>query len=132
MSSATLLLGSNLGDRAAYLSAAREAIELSAGDIVKLTDEMRTEPWGYESENFYLNQIVVIKTCLKPLKLLDVLQGIERNLGRTRPLTKRYADRTIDIDILYYDSLMLDNERLTLPHPRIAERDFVIELLGQL
>lgn len=132
MSSATLLLGSNLGDRAAYLAAARRAIELDVGAIARLTDELRTEPWGYESSNFYLNQIVVVDTELEPLELLDVLQGIESDLGRTRSQRERYTDRTIDIDILYYDSLIVDSERLTLPHPRIDERDFVIKLLGQL
>lgn len=132
MSSAILLLGSNLGDRAAYLAAARRAIELDAGAIARLTDELRTEPWGYESSNFYLNQIVVVDTELEPLELLDVLQGIESDLGRTRSQRERYTDRTIDIDILYYDSLIVDSERLTLPHPRIDERDFVIKLLGQL
>lgn len=132
MSNATLLLGSNLGDSAAYMTKAYAALELKAGAIVGHTSVHRTAPWGYESQNDYLNQIVVIETALAPLQLLDIVLDIETSLGRTRSTTERYADRTIDIDILYYDNITLTHPRLTIPHPRIEERQFVLALLAEL
>lgn len=135
----TLLLGSNLGDRAANLSAARQGIERVAGAIVEASPEMRTEPWGYASDNYYLNQVVVVDSLLDdPLELLDRLLAVETALGRVRsaaaslPEGQRYEDRTIDIDILYIDDLQINHSRLIVPHPRIAERDFVQQLLAQL
>lgn len=135
----TLLLGSNLGHRAAHLSAAREGIERAAGLIVEASPEMKTEPWGYASDNYYLNQVVVVDSLLDdPLELLDRLLAVETALGRVRsaaaslPEGQRYEDRTIDIDILYIDDLQINHSRLIVPHPRIAERDFVQQLLAQL
>lgn len=134
MSRATLLLGSNLGDRQAYLRAAREQIVLRVGPIGRSTAEIRTEPWGYRSDNYYINQIITVDNPFDdPLALLDVLQQIEFLLGRQRELqSARYADRTIDIDILYIDDLHFDHPRLTVPHPRIGEREFVQNLLALL
>lgn len=132
-----MLLGSNLGDRAAHLSAARAGIERAAGLIIEASPEMRTEPWGYASDNYYLNQVVVVDSSVDdPLELLDRLLAVETALGRVRsaaaslPDGQLYEDRTIDIDILYIDDMVIDHPRLTVPHPRIAERDFVQQLLG--
>lgn len=132
MSSATLLLGSNLGNKAAYIASATAAIERDAGVITRRTSILQSEPWGYSSDNFYLNQILVVDTDLQPLELLSVLQNIENQLGRTRSSEARYTDRTIDIDILYYDKIVLNHPHLQIPHPRIAEREFVLTLLCEL
>lgn len=134
MPNATLLLGSNLGDSKSYIDKACQAIACQVGTIVKSTPIIQSDAWGYISKNVYSNQIVVVETALCPLPLLDSLLAIETELGRTRPLDAaiRYADRTIDIDILYYDNVELAHPRLTIPHPRIAERPFVQTLLDAL
>lgn len=129
-------LGSNLGDRCGYLARARELIERRAGHIRRASSVIETESWGFRSAPF-LNQVVVISTALGPLALLDCLEDMERQLGRTvksgrsggRPV---YHDRTIDIDILDYNRLQWHDERLTLPHPEIRNRGFVMRSLREL
>ncbi len=110
------------------------------GEIIGYSPEMETAPVGYESSNNYLNQIIVCKTELAPLDLLDTTQEIERKLGRVQRTSRDepITDRPIDIDILYYyvndgcvaQSLHVDTPRLTLPHPEIENRQFVLDLLG--
>lgn len=128
----TLLLGSNLGDRAAHLLAARDAIRREVGIIVGASPELQTEPWGYVSDNYYLNEVIVVDSFLDdPIGLLDVLLSIETSLGRVRSAgAAGYEDRTIDIDILYVDELRINHPRLVVPHPRIGEREFVGRLLS--
>ncbi len=136
MKEAVIALGSNMGDRAANLSQARLLIGGRIGGIVRASSVIETEAWGFDAPPF-LNQVVVVRTPLEPLPLLDALQRIERDLGRTEKTTytdgvPRYHDRTIDLDILDYDGLVYQDERLTLPHPRISERDFVLRSLDEL
>lgn len=136
MNNVILSLGSNLGDRNFYLAAARQLLELRVGEITRLSPVIETKSWGYDS-NDYLNQVVECETILEPLDLLRVLKEIEVALGRpaeskTKPGTQDYHDRTIDIDILYYDDIEMNTPELTIPHPRIQERPFVQELLDKL
>ena len=128
-----LSLGSNLGDRDFYLAAARLSIAQRVGEITRMTPVIETKSWGYDSHD-YLNQVVECETKLEPLDLLWLLKEIEVELGRsaeskTIPGTQDYKDRTIDIDILYYEELEMDTPELTIPHPRIQERAFILELL---
>lgn len=131
MSKVLLLLGSNLGDRAGWLAFGRQRIESAFGLIERATSVHETAPWGYESRNAYLNQVVEVETSVEPLKILHWLEGIERSAGRQRS-GEGYQDRTLDIDILYIDDQQIDLPELTVPHPRIGDRPFVQALLAEL
>ena len=129
-------LGSNLGKREFYIRLANRLVEWEVGRVVQRSSVIETPAWGFESDPF-LNQVIVVETELSPLELLDVLQGIERRLGRTQKSTVEdgkpvYHARTIDLDILDYDRMRYYDDRLTLPHPRIAEREFVLASLREL
>jgi 2-amino-4-hydroxy-6-hydroxymethyldihydropteridine diphosphokinase len=131
-----LSLGSNLGDRDFYLAAARQLLELRVGEPTRLSPVIETKSWGYDSSD-YLNQVVEYETELEPMELLRVLKEIEVALGRpaeskTKPGTQDYKDRTIDIDILYYEDVEMNMPELTIPHPRIQERPFILDLLDKL
>ena len=131
-----LSLGSNLGDRDFYLTVARAMLEQKVGKLARMSEVMETKSWGYDSHD-YLNQVVECETELEPIELLRVLKEIEVELGRpaeskTKPGTQDYHDRTIDIDILYYEDVEMNTPELTIPHPRIQERPFIQELLEQL
>lgn len=132
MQSVHLLLGSNLGDRVALLDRARALISARVGSIVRASVELSSEAWGYESDNLYLNQVIVVRTTLAPLDLLDTTQQIERELGRVPRRGDIYEDRPIDIDILYYGDLQHSSARLVIPHPEIENRPFVLALLGSM
>lgn len=136
MKRAIIGLGSNLGDRSAYLGEARRRIAERVGEIIAASSELETESWGFEAPAF-LNQIVVVNTHMEPEVLLDELQRIERELGRTEKTRwtdgqPEYHNRTIDLDILDYDHRIYHDERLTLPHPRIHDREFVLRQLEEL
>ena len=129
-------LGSNKGDREFYLQSARCLIERELGSILLCSSVIETPSWGFKSSPF-LNQVIVMETSLSPIELLDGLQSIERRLGRTQKSYVKngkpvYHARTIDLDILDYDRIQYQDERLTLPHPHIAERDFVLASLKEL
>lgn len=119
-------LGSNLGDRHALI---REAIRLlgeRVGEVARVSRVMETEPWGYVSDNKFLNAACCVHTSLTPEECLKRTQEIERTLGRGQKSRGHvYHDRTIDIDLLMYDRLRVSTPTLTLPHPHIMERDFV-------
>lgn len=128
---AFIALGSNLGDRAAYLTAARAAIALVPG--VRLLAASRVEetvPLGARMQAAYLNQMIAVETTLDPHALLVRLQGIERTLGRVR--ARRWDARTIDLDIVRFGERSLASRTLVLPHPGLSGRDFwqreVVEL----
>ena len=134
--SAVIGLGSNLGNRQFYLQMANCLIGWEVGTIVRRSTVIETPAWGFESAPF-LNQVIVVETELSPMELLDTLQSIERRLGRTQKSTvvdgkPVYHAHTIDLDILDYDRMKLQNDRLTLPHPHIAEREFVLVPLREL
>lgn len=133
---AVIGLGSNKGNRKFYLDFSILLIEWEIGHVVQSSSVIETPSWGFESDPF-LNQVIVVETAMSPLELLDTLQSIERRLGRTQKSTvvdgkPVYHDRTIDLDILDYDRKTYHDDRLTLPHPHIAERDFVLIPLREL
>src|SRR5271157_2882601 len=118
-----LALGTNLGDRIANLRAAIEALSPEIKVIVE-SKVYETPPWGYEDQPAFLNMAVKGETGLKPESLLKRLKQLEVQLGREQSF--RWGPRLIDIDILFYDDLILESESLTIPHPRLHERAFVL------
>ncbi len=125
MSIAYLMLGSNLGDKKNNLEQAAEAITKAAGKILVSSPLIESEPWGFSHSEYFYNQLIILQTMLKPEELLQIILSIEVNLGRIRN-RQQYEARTIDIDILFYDNLILNSEALVIPHPRISERRFVL------
>ncbi|SDE69454.1 2-amino-4-hydroxy-6-hydroxymethyldihydropteridinediphosphokinase [Dyadobacter soli] len=125
-----LLLGSNLGDRGQVLTSAREAIAEQAGSIGNQSAIYETEPWGITDQPVFLNQVLEITTSLLPEDLLRIILNIEHDLGRVR--YERWGARVIDIDILYFGQTIMDSARLTLPHPRIQDRRFVLAPLTEI
>ncbi len=120
---ALVALGSNLGDRDAYLAAARNALSLVPGvRLVAATAVEETSPLGGSSQGPYLNQMLAIETSFTPSGLLECLQRIERRLGRVRGV--RWGSRTIDLDIVRFGDVRCATFTLTLPHPGLADRDF--------
>ena len=127
-----LSLGTNLGDKEQNLLSAITEIGRRIGPIRTQSAFLSTEPWGFESENTFLNAAVCVETDLSPLALLDETQQIERDMGRTQKTTVSYHDRIIDIDILLYDDLHINTPRLTIPHPLMYKRDFVLIPLREI
>jgi 2-amino-4-hydroxy-6-hydroxymethyldihydropteridine diphosphokinase len=120
---AFIALGANLGDRASYLAAARAALSIVPGvELLAASTVEETAPLGAHAQGPYLNQMVAIATSLEPHALLARLHGIETRLGRVR--TKRWAARTIDLDIVRYGEREISSTSLVLPHPGLADRDF--------
>ncbi len=131
MSVAYISLGSNLGDRKSNLMKAMTLLSSHMSITVSNVSSIyETDPVGYLNQDNFLNIVCRIKTDLTPLALLSYLQTIEQILHRER--TIRFGPRTIDLDILTYDDLVLDTDVLTLPHPRMAERSFVLIPLHEI
>ncbi|MCS7286620.1 MAG: 2-amino-4-hydroxy-6-hydroxymethyldihydropteridine diphosphokinase [Anaerolineae bacterium] len=122
-------LGSNLGDRERNISIALERIEEEIS-ILQLSSLYETEPVGYLAQPWFLNAVCAGETKLAPYPLLDFLKAVERELGRTEGV--RWGPRIIDIDILFYDTLVFSDEKLTIPHPRLHERRFVLVPLAEI
>jgi 2-amino-4-hydroxy-6-hydroxymethyldihydropteridine diphosphokinase len=129
---AFLSLGSNLGDRMQNIKSAIDAISAIVGNIENESELIETEPWGMESNTWFINMVVEISTDLSPRELLSNILNIENKLGRTRTKTQGYEARTIDIDILFFGDLMLDEVDLIIPHPKLHERMFNLWPLAQL
>ena len=134
-----LSLGTNLGDKERNLLLAIAEIGRRIGSVTAQSAFLVTEPWGFESPNSFLNAAIKVETELEPLALLKVTQQIERNMGRTQKSTVNcqlstvnYHDRIIDIDILLYDDLHIKTQQLTIPHPHMYERDFVLIPLREI
>ena len=126
-------LGTNLGDKEANLKAAIEEIRKRVGEVTSLSAFHASEPWGFESENLFLNAVCCVSTNLSPIDVLHTTQEIERELGRLKKSINRiYSDRVIDIDILLYDDLHIDTPELTIPHPLMWQRDFVMIPLREI
>lgn len=122
-----ILLGSNLGERELLLEKAVEMITVSCGELLSMSRLYESEPWGFESENNFLNQVIMIKTDQGPHDLLKELLSIEAELGRRRlEGVVGYQSRPMDLDILYYDDLIIDDSDLILPHPRLHLRRFTL------
>ena len=126
-----LLLGGNIGDRLQYLNNAKIELEKQIGKCVNQSGVYETKPWGFEHCTFFLNQLLVITTTLAPHQVLDTILEIEQKLGRVRNGATLQA-RTIDIDILFYDSVIIKDNFLEIPHPRIAERKFALVPLSEV
>lgn len=127
MSLVYLSLGSNLGDKTSHLNSAIEKLNQLAGTVVRQSSFYITKPWGFESKNDFLNSVVLLETFLSPFELLDKIQQIEQMMGRvSKTINGEYWDRIIDIDILLYDNLVMEHPSLTLPHPLMTSRDFVL------
>jgi len=124
-------LGTNMGKRAENLSKAVQRIETEIGSVVKTSSVYETEPWGFRSEEQFLNMVIKVNTDLSPAELLTRILSIEASLGRKRK-AKQYVSRIIDIDILFYDDQMIDEKNLKIPHPLMHERRFVLEPLCEL
>ena len=127
---AYLLIGGNIGNRKAYLSAAREAIASACGDIIQSSSIYETAAWGIEEQSAFLNQALKIKTGLDPNVLLEKILAIEEKLGRKRQL--KYGPRIIDIDILLYNGEIVRTPGLTIPHPQMQKRRFVLAPLNEI
>lgn len=130
---AYLSLGSNIGDRHATMQSAILLLDSQAGTVDRVSSAIETEPWGFESANKFLNMCVRITSTLSPEQLLATTKDIELQLGRTtKSVNGQYHDRPIDIDILTYDDLHINTPSLTLPHPHMHERDFVMIPLREI
>ena len=139
-------LGSNLGDREEHIRKAIAQIGEKVGLVIRQSSLIETEPWGFESENRFLNGVILVETSLTPHQLLRATQKIERELGKRRKhatrrsplnsqfsiLNSQFKDRPIDIDILLYDDLTVDEPDLKIPHPLMYERDFVMIPLNEI
>ena len=133
MSEVYLGLGSNLGDKEDHIRKAITLIGERVGLVVRQSSLVSSEPWGFESANSFLNAVICCETSLTPRQVLQTTQQIERELGRrTKSSGGIYHDRPIDIDLLMYDDLQLSTPRLTLPHPHMHERDFVMIPLREI
>lgn len=128
---AYLGLGSNLGDREAYLRAALDALDRLEGTRVVATSQLYcSKPWGKLDQPGFINMVAAIETTLEPKDLLRECKRIEREAGRTAG--EKWGPRVLDIDILLYDELTLDRPALTIPHPRMWQRQFVLMPLAEL
>lgn len=126
-------LGSNLGNRKENLAYAIRLIGERVGKVLRVSSFIETEPWGFESENTFVNAVILCETDLTPRQLLGATQKIEREMGRQKKSTDGgYSDRCIDIDILLYDDLRVDEPDLQIPHPLMLKRDFVMIPLREI
>ena len=122
-----LSLGSNLGDRVGFIQQATSLLSANEKiNVVTASSFYETEPWGMESENWFVNAVIQISTTLSPEELLNECQRIEVQLGRSSKNKADYSDRTIDIDIIFYDNLVMNSERLTIPHRFFHKRVFML------
>ena len=140
MVEAVILGGGNIGDVESRLMQAEKLIGERAGEVVAHSAFHASKAWGFQSQNDFLNRAFVVRTALSAEQLLDVLQGIEVELGRDREQEYRekllsgepYASRKIDLDILLYGDRLVATERLHIPHPRIMQREFALEPLCEV
>ena len=132
-----LSLGSNLGDRETNIRQALALIDERVGSVYRVSSYIETDPVGFQSSNKFINVVCLVHTMMSPMACLRETQKIETELGRTQKSINpdgslTYKDRLIDIDLLTYDQLVLNTPELTLPHPRMHERDFVLIPLKEI
>ncbi len=126
-------LGTNLGDKQKNLNDAIRMLGNQVGEVEKVSSVIETEPEGFKSDNMFLNAVVKVRTTLSPFELLDITQDVEKSLGRKEKSSNGiYHDRVIDIDILLYDDINISTPRLVIPHPRMAQREFVMTPLTEI
>ena len=140
MARVALLLGGNQGDVKRTLQTAQQLINSRVGAVLRCSHRYESEPWGFPAAQRFSNQALEVSTDLSPLEVLDACQGIERELGRNRAAESiekassgaAYSSRPIDIDIIFYGDEVIDDERLTVPHPLLAEREFALQPLAEI
>ena len=133
MAKVYLGLGTNLGNKEENLQAAVEKINDEIGKVTSLSSFYETAPWGFDSDNNFLNAVACVLTDYEPIEVLARTQQIERGLGRThKSVNGVYNDRLIDIDLLLYNQLILDTPQLKLPHPLMTQRSFVMDPLKEI
>ncbi|MDR0430195.1 MAG: 2-amino-4-hydroxy-6-hydroxymethyldihydropteridine diphosphokinase [Tannerellaceae bacterium] len=132
MATAYLSLGTNLEDKKRNMITAAGLLVERVGEIFALSNLYETKPWGFESENTFLNAALILETSLDPFALLDATKQIEQDMGRKEKSNGSYKDRIIDIDILMYEDIILETKELTLPHPLMHQRSFVIGPLAEI
>jgi len=130
MISAYIGLGSNMGDRRALIQRAIAIFRLQVDEQVKVSSFYETDPVGYLDQELFLNCVIAVQTELDPFALLEVCQSIESDLQRVR--TIHWGPRTIDCDLILYGDLIMDTDKLTIPHPRYRERAFVLAPLMEV
>ena len=130
MNNVYLLIGGNMGERMANLAAARNKINIDCGRISASSSIYETEAWGYKEQPAFLNQALAIETSLDAEKLMEEILKIEMALGRKREIP--LGPRIIDIDIIYFNDEILNSSNLTIPHPSMAERKFVLTPLAEI
>lgn len=130
MNHAYLLIGGNMGNREAYLAAAREMIENDCGPILQSSAVYQTAAWGLENQDAFLNQALEVTTLFDPHQLLRAILQIEEKIGRRREV--KYGPRTIDIDILLFNDDIIRTEGLIIPHPQMQFRRFVLQPLEEI
>ena len=135
MNKVYLSLGSNIGDKKKYIQIAIDLIEKNIGTIVSGSSVIETVPWGFVSENVFLNCVLEVKTKFSPLQVLRLTQEIEQQLGRMKKRKRTdepYQDRAMDIDLILFNDLIIESEDLILPHPLFHQRKFVMEPLMEI
>jgi 2-amino-4-hydroxy-6-hydroxymethyldihydropteridine diphosphokinase len=131
MAKVFLGLGTNLGNKQQNIEKAIQALS-AIGKIVCQSSIYESKPWEFISNNCFLNCVIELETNLQPMELLSKTQQIEKRLGRSCKSDEGYEDRIIDIDILFFDSIIFDSPSLKIPHPRIAQREFVLLPLAEI
>ena len=127
-----LSLGSNLGDKEQNLEDALKMIEKQIGSIASRSAFFYSEPWGFSSDNGFVNNCDLIETLFLPEKILEITKQIEIELGRSKKSSGTYSDRVIDIDIIFYNDQILDTPDLVIPHPLMHLREFVLAPLEEI
>ncbi len=130
MHKAILHVGSNIGNRVKQLSVCKKMMVERVGPVVVASRMYETEAWGLKDQDSFLNQAFEVSTCHSPERLLSTCQEIERLLNRERSV--KWGPRTIDIDIIFYDDLIFESEDLSIPHPRMQDRNFVLFPLNEI
>ncbi len=132
MAKAYIGLGTNIGNKRRNLITAAALLAERTGDVLSISSFYETEPWGFESDNTFLNAALLLETELEPLQLLSLTQEIEKEMGRTQKSDGAYHDRIIDLDILLYDLCVINDAALVVPHPLMHKRQFVMEPLAEI
>ena len=130
MSTAFVALGSNLGDREENLRTALKHLQENGVEVVKVSSFIETEPYGVTDQPGFVNGVCQVQTELAPLELLHLLLEVEQQMGRVR--LRRWGERNIDLDLLLYEDAVVESEELTLPHPDMHNRDFVLIPLAEI
>jgi 2-amino-4-hydroxy-6-hydroxymethyldihydropteridine diphosphokinase len=126
MKNVYILQGSNEGDRMQLLDESLRSIETEIGAIQKLSSVYESEPWGFEAKQWFLNRVVLVETDLEPMEILVKLLRIEATFGRTRNMDGTYHSRTLDLDILLIDQMIISLPELIIPHPQLHKRKFTL------